>query len=103
MTPTKSPQKPDASLTTRRTPSLTLTPMSNPATASLPFRPLRVLAVSLALALAGCATPVLKPALDVPDRFAAAAASADQPEVAWWEGFKDPVLSDLIRRAAQQN
>ena len=23
--------------------------------------------------------------------------------MAWWEGFKDPVLSDLIRRAAQQN
>ena len=77
--------------------------MSNPATASIPFRHLRVLAASLALALAGCATPVLKPSLDVPDRFAAATASADEPEVAWWEGFKDPVLSDLIRRAAQQN
>ena len=64
---------------------------------------MRVLAASLALALAGCATPVLKPSLDVPDRFAAATAAADEPEVAWWEGFKDPVLSDLIRRAAQQN
>ena len=39
----------------------------------------------------------------MPDRFAAAPPSADEPEVAWWEGFKDPVLSDLIRRAAQQN
>jgi len=77
--------------------------MSNPATASIKFRHLRVLAVSLALALAGCATPVLKPALDVPDRFAAATAAADEPEVAWWEGFKDPVLADLIRRAAHQN
>ena len=46
---------------------------------------------------------MLKPSLDVPDRFAAATAAADEPEVAWWEGFKDPVLADLIRRAAQQN
>lgn len=62
------------------------------------------LAVSLALALAGCATPVLKPSLDdIPGHFAAAPASVDEPEVAWWEGFKDPVLSDLIRRAAQRN
>jgi NodT family efflux transporter outer membrane factor (OMF) lipoprotein len=57
----------------------------------------------LAFALVGCATPLLKPSLDVPDRFAAATAAADEPEVAWWEGFKDPVLADLIRRAAQQN
>ena len=77
--------------------------MSNPATASIPFRHLRVLAALLALALAGCATPVLKPSLDMRDRFAAATAVADEPEVAWWEGFKDAVLSDLIRRAAQQN
>ena len=53
MTPTKSRQNADASLTTRRTRSLTLTPMSNPATASIPFRHLRVLAASLALALGG--------------------------------------------------
>jgi NodT family efflux transporter outer membrane factor (OMF) lipoprotein len=46
---------------------------------------------------------VLKPSLDVPNRFAAATAAADEPEVTWWEGFKDPVLSDLIRRAARQN
>ena len=101
--PTKSRQNADASLTTRRRPSLTLTPMSNPATASIPFRRLRVLAASLALALAGCATPVLKSCVEVPDRFAAARRLADEPEVAWWEGFSDPVLSDLIRRAAQQN
>jgi len=77
--------------------------MSNPATASITFRRFHVLAASLALALAACATPVLKPSLDVPDRFAAAIASSEEPEVAWWEGFNDPVLSDLIRRAAQQN
>jgi multidrug efflux system outer membrane protein len=103
MTPTKSRQKHDASLTTRGNRSLTLTPMSNPANTNVRTRHLRVLAASIALALAGCATPVLKPSLDVPDRFAAATALADEPEVAWWEGFKDPVLADLIRRTAQQN
>jgi multidrug efflux system outer membrane protein len=103
MTPTKSRQKLDASLTTRGNRPLTLTPMSNPATASITSRHLRVLAVSLALALAGCATPVLKPSLDMPDQFAAATVSADEPEVAWWEGYKDPLLAALIRRAAQQN
>jgi NodT family efflux transporter outer membrane factor (OMF) lipoprotein len=46
---------------------------------------------------------VLKPSLDMPDRFAAATTSAEEPEIAWWEGFQDPVLADLIRRAAQQN
>jgi len=42
--------------------------------------------------------------MDVPDRFAASAAAQEgEPEVAWWEGYGDPVLSDLIRRAAQAN
>ena len=77
--------------------------MSTPATASIPFRHLRVLSAALALALAGCATPVLKPSVDVPDRFVAAPASVSEPEVAWWESYGDPVLSDLVRRAAQQN
>ncbi len=26
-----------------------------------------------------------------------------EPEVAWWESFHDPVLTDLIRRAAREN
>jgi multidrug efflux system outer membrane protein len=77
--------------------------MSTPATASIPFRHLRVLSAALALALAGCATPVLKPSHDMPDRFVAAPASVSEPEVAWWESYGDPVLSNLVRRAAQQN
>ena len=78
--------------------------MSNSAPAAVSHRRLRVLAASIALALAGCATPVLKPSLDdMPGRFAAAPATVAEPEVAWWEGFNDPVLSGLIRRAAQQN
>ena len=27
----------------------------------------------------------------------------DEPEVAWWESYGDPVLSDLVRRAAHEN
>jgi NodT family efflux transporter outer membrane factor (OMF) lipoprotein len=77
--------------------------MSTPATATIPFRHLRALAAALALAFAGCATPVLKPSLDMPDRFAAAPASGSEPEVAWWDSYGDPVLSDLVRRAAREN
>ena len=57
----------------------------------------------LALALAGCATPVLQPSLDLPGRFAAAPTSDQGPDVAWWDSFGDHVLSDLIRRAAYEN
>ena len=77
--------------------------MSTPATDRLPFSQWRLLAASLALALSGCATPVLKPSLDLPGRFTAAATTQDEAEIAWWERFQDPVLSDLIRRAAHQN
>jgi NodT family efflux transporter outer membrane factor (OMF) lipoprotein len=64
-----------------------------------------------ALALAACATPVAKQAVAVPTHFAATASPEDQlattsgtePEAAWWERYGDPVLSDLIRRAAYEN
>lgn len=62
-----------------------------------------VLAIACALALAGCATPAAHPSVDVPSQFASAAANQEEPEVAWWESFGDPVLSDLVRRAARQN
>jgi NodT family efflux transporter outer membrane factor (OMF) lipoprotein len=61
------------------------------------------LAASIALMLAGCATPVSKPTVDVPAKFAAAPASETEPEAAWWESFHDPVLSELVRRAAREN
>ena len=60
-----------------------------------------ILAVSLALA--ACSTPVLQPNVDVAGQFAAAADSKEEPELAWWESYGDPVLSDLIRRAAREN
>ena len=48
-------------------------------------------------------TPVLHSSVDVPSGYAAAAPTETEPEVAWWEGYGDPVLSDLIRRAAREN
>ena len=57
----------------------------------------------VALTLGACSTPVLKQSVDVPDRFAAIPTSNLEPEVAWWESYGDPVLSDLIRRAALEN
>ena len=60
------------------------------------------LAVSLAIAAAGCSTPVLRPTLDVPQKFAQAAPQ-DEPDAVWWDSFHDPVLSGLIRKAAYEN
>jgi NodT family efflux transporter outer membrane factor (OMF) lipoprotein len=51
----------------------------------------------------GCATPVLQPSVDVPRTFAAAPSSTDEPETAWWDGYGDPALSALVRRAADEN
>jgi multidrug efflux system outer membrane protein len=59
--------------------------------------------LTAALALGGCKTPVAKPSVEVPGQFAAATSSESEPEAAWWERFGDPVLSDLIRRAAYEN
>jgi outer membrane protein, multidrug efflux system len=61
------------------------------------------LAASLALALAGCSTPVLKSSVEVPGQFAASPAEQTDPEAAWWDSFDDPVLSDLVRRSAREN
>jgi NodT family efflux transporter outer membrane factor (OMF) lipoprotein len=61
------------------------------------------LAVSLALALTGCSTPVLKSSVEVPGQFAASPAEQTQPEAAWWDSFGDPVLSDLVHRSEHEN
>ena len=61
------------------------------------------LTASMVCALAGCATPTLESSVEVPNQYAAAPQSETGPEVAWWENFQDPVLSDLIRRAAVEN
>jgi NodT family efflux transporter outer membrane factor (OMF) lipoprotein len=61
-------------------------------------------ACALAFALAGCATPNAHPSVDVPAQYAASpAASSEEADVAWWDRFGDPVLSDLVRRAAREN
>ena len=46
------------------------------------------LAVSLALALTGCSTPVLKSSVEVPGQYAASPAEQTEPEVAWWEKLR---------------
>jgi NodT family efflux transporter outer membrane factor (OMF) lipoprotein len=57
----------------------------------------------LVLTLGACTTPVLRSEVDVPGQFAAAPESEATTEVEWWERFGDPVLSDLIHRAAREN
>jgi multidrug efflux system outer membrane protein len=84
-------------------PSLSTTiPMSRPAYLSTRVVA-ATLAASIAVGLAGCSTPAVHPAVDVPPAFAAAQASDMEPEAAWWETFHDPVLTDLVRRAAREN
>ncbi|MFS2069784.1 efflux transporter outer membrane subunit [Pseudomonas sp. CT11-2] len=61
------------------------------------------LSTSIALALAGCSTPVVKPSVDLPSNYAASTASEMEPEAAWWEVYHDPMLTDLVRRAAREN
>ena len=66
-------------------------------------------ALTAAIVLAGCSTPVAKPSVQMPQRFAATGSQgAAQPagseiDAAWWERYGDPVLSDLIRRAEREN
>jgi multidrug efflux system outer membrane protein len=65
---------------------------------------LSTLAIAVPLALAaGCATPSLHPQIDVPPRFAQSASAEGQPEAAWWDSYRDPVLASLIRKAAYEN
>jgi NodT family efflux transporter outer membrane factor (OMF) lipoprotein len=66
--------------------------------------PTRLVAAALPLALwlAGCSTPILHPSVDMPGQYAAAPFQTES-EVAWWESYGDPVLSDLVRRAACEN
>jgi NodT family efflux transporter outer membrane factor (OMF) lipoprotein len=57
----------------------------------------------VALTLAACGTPVAQHGVDVPAKFASSSATEDEPDLAWWDSFADPVLSQLVRRAASQN
>lgn len=64
------------------------------------------IAASMLLIFGGCSTSDARTAVDLPARFAADAADATQsgePEAAWWEAFHDPVLGELVRRAAAGN
>jgi multidrug efflux system outer membrane protein len=61
------------------------------------------LAASIALVFSGCSTPVVQPTVDMPAQFAASTGAEIEPEAAWWENFRDPVLTDLVGRAAREN
>lgn len=61
------------------------------------------LAGSIALVIAGCATPNSQSSVGIPSHFAAAPSTEEASEIAWWESFGDPVLSQLVRRAASEN
>ena len=61
------------------------------------------LALACALALAGCATQNAQPSVEVPAQFASLPESQEPSDIAWWDSFGDPVLSDLVRRAAREN
>jgi len=76
---------------------------SSPALRPARRLPAALVAGAAALVLAGCSTAVLAPKVDVPDRFAAAAPGPIEPEAAWWDSYGDPVLADLVRRAAREN
>jgi len=60
-------------------------------------------ASALVLALTGCATPRLQSTIVVPEQFTAALAMQAEPEAVWWECYHDPVLTELITRAAHEN
>jgi NodT family efflux transporter outer membrane factor (OMF) lipoprotein len=75
-----------------------------PRIVAAPLRCAPAIVLAVVTALAGCAkTPIMKSSVDVPAQFAAPADIAGEPEVAWWESYGDPVLSDLVRRAAREN
>ena len=75
-----------------------------PSLASLEVRAAVVtLTAAMVCALAGCKTPTLESTVEVPGRFAESPVVGAEPEAAWWENFHDPVLSDLIVRAAREN
>ena len=62
------------------------------------------LTLGIALALAGCSTPMLRSSLEVPEQFTTTAAqAATATDVAWWHSYDDPVLVGLIEKAAIAN
>jgi len=73
----------------------------------------RLSALLLALVLAGCASPPAIDAAALPatpqafkegdGRWTMAAPAEAQPRGAWWQVYTDPVLNDLVERAAANN
>lgn len=62
-----------------------------------------LLCSTLTMLVAGCVTPELASTVEMPGRYAMALSTGAGPEMNWWEGYHDPVLTELIRRAAVEN
>jgi outer membrane protein, multidrug efflux system len=69
----------------------------------MPSKLTSIVAGALAFSLAGCATTRLQSTVDLPGQFSAAPVTTNEPEVAWWESYGDPVLTELLVRAAHEN
>jgi NodT family efflux transporter outer membrane factor (OMF) lipoprotein len=65
--------------------------------------PVAVLGIALVTFAGGCATPNLESTVEVPGQYAMASQADVELEMAWWEGYDDPVLTGLIQRAAAEN
>lgn len=65
------------------------------------------ISTSLLLVLSGCVTSPLQSTVILPGQFTSAPAAEVElevePEVAWWEGYGDPVLTELLGSAAREN
>ena len=55
------------------------------------------------LTIGGCATPRVESAVAIPAQFTAATFGEEIADAGWWDSFGDPVLSQLVRRAAAEN
>ncbi|MEH8015769.1 TolC family protein [Rheinheimera muenzenbergensis] len=69
---------------------------------SPPAKCLVALAISASLALSGCTTTQLQSRVELPPQFTTIS-DTTEAELAWWERYADPVLTQLITRAVNEN
>lgn len=72
---------------------------------SIPGSPRRrfiAVAISASLALSGCTTAHLESRVELPPQFTVESDIAG-PELAWWQSYADPVLTELVSRAVSGN
>lgn len=71
-------------------------------TPSWPQRSLLALGIALSLGLSGCTTTHLQSRLALPQQFTVESQVAEA-EVVWWDSYGDPLLAELVNRAASNN